>query len=303
MKTYDLLIIGGGPAGLTAGMYGARSGLSTMIIDEGDCGGQGNEAPMIENYPGFQSISGMELMGKFREHVGRYVEIRNFERVEGISSLQPLEIKTDKSTYKTRSLILTTGARHRKLGVPGEREFKGRGVSYCAVCDGYFFRGKHVCVIGGGNTALSDAIYLKGIFAEVKLIHRRNELRGESALQHHAKELGVDFILNAIPKKIFGDKTVEGIKLERSGEEVDVGCDGVFISIGYEPNNELARSLDLDLDEHGWIKVDKEQRTSMKNIYAAGDVTGGVDQIVVACAEGAIAALTAYKELKEPYWA
>ncbi|HEC94530.1 MAG TPA: thioredoxin-disulfide reductase, partial [Thermoplasmatales archaeon] len=197
-----------------------------------------------------------------------------------------------------------TGATYKKLGVEGEKEFAGRGVSYCATCDGFFFKEKRVAVIGGGNTALLDAIYLKQIGCkEVYLIHRRDTLRGEEVLQKEAKEKGIKFILNSVVKSINGGDTVENVTIKNmlTNKEEKVEVEGVFIAVGEEPQNEVAKKLGVKLDDHGYVVTDTWLRTNVKGVYAAGDITGGVRQIVTACAEGAVAALASTEVLGKKY--
>jgi len=299
---YDVIVIGAGPAGLSAGIYTIRSGLKAIIVERGVSGGQAAEAPVIENYPGFQSIAGMELMEKMKDHCSKYCGIKENERVVNITN--PLKdgflIETERERYKSRAVIIATGAKHRKLNIRGENEFLGKGVSYCATCDGFFFKNKKVVVVGGGNTAIADAIYLKSVGANVKVVHRRNELRADRALQDSMFSKGVEAIFNSQVKEIKGGRKVEKISLS-NGEEI--ACDGVFISIGEEPNNELAKLLGLKMDEKGYVKTGENQRTNKKFVYAAGDIAAGMKQVVVDCAQGATAASSAYIDLQNPYWA
>jgi len=291
---YDVAIIGAGAAGYSAAIYAGRSGASVVIFDKGMGGGLTSEADDIENYPGFKKIKGPELMEKMKEHASQYAEMHFLEEVKDINVKEDgVEVITAKKKYWVGAAILCTGTEHRKLGVKGEEEFRGRGVSYCATCDGPFFVGKKVAVIGGGNTAISEAIYLKDIGCDVTVIHRRDKLRAEKILEDEAKEKGVKFIWNSVVEEIYGNEMVEGIKIKnvKNGEIKEIGVDGIFVSIGEEPNNELAKKLGAKLDEHGYIVVDEMQRTSVKRIYAAGDITGGIRQIVTACGEGAKAAL------------
>jgi thioredoxin reductase (NADPH) len=301
---YDVIIIGAGPAGLTAAIYAARGGLNALIIEKGIAGGLVNEAPLIENYPGFKSVNGMELMDQMKAHASKYVNIHEGEIVEAIEFEDRIGVTTGKDTYDTEALVIATGTTHRKLGVTGEEEFSGRGVSYCATCDGFFFKGKKVIVSGGGNTAVIDAIYLGKIGCDVKLIHRRDALRAEASLQKQLFDAGVDVIWNSVIEEIGGENLVERVQIndKKNGSSYLLDVDGVFVSIGEDPNTKLAAEIGVELDRTGYILTDKKQRTNISGIYAAGDVTGGVKQIVVACAEGATAALTAHEDLKKPYW-
>ncbi|MCD6473437.1 MAG: thioredoxin-disulfide reductase [Thermoplasmata archaeon] len=291
---YDIAIIGAGAAGYSAAIYAGRSGASAVIFDKGMGGGLTSEADEIENYPGFKKIKGPELMERMKEHASQYAKMHFLEEVKDLKVYDDgIDVISSKRIYKVGAVILCTGTEHRKLGVKGEEEFRGRGVSYCATCDGPFFVGKDVVVVGGGNTAISEAIYLKDIGCNVTVIHRRDELRAEKILEDEAKQKGVNFIWNSVVEEIFGDEMVKGVKIKnvKTGEIKEIKASGVFVSIGEEPNNELAKKVGAQLDEHGYVKVDRLQRTSVKRVYAAGDITGGVRQIVTACGEGATAAL------------
>ncbi|MCD6468102.1 MAG: FAD-dependent oxidoreductase [Thermoplasmata archaeon] len=298
-------MIGAGAAGCAAGIYAGRSGIKVVLFDEGMGGGLTATAPKIENYPGFESINGMELSQKFVEHAKKYVDFHVGEKVEEIKKTDSgFSIVTSEGTYSVKAMILCTGATYKKLGVKGEEEFAGKGVSYCATCDGFFFKGKKVAVIGGGNTALLDAIYLKQIGCkEVYLIHRRDALRAEEALQKEGKEKGITFILNTVVESINGKDAVESVVIKnlRNDEKKEMKVEGVFVAVGEEPQNEIAKKLGVKLDEHGYVVTDVWQRTNVKGVYAAGDITGGVRQIVTACAEGAVAALSSTEVLGKKY--
>ncbi|KAF5432040.1 thioredoxin reductase (NADPH) [Candidatus Methanophagaceae archaeon] len=299
-KDYDLVIVGAGPAGMSAGMYGARSGLETLVLEKGISGGLSNEAPEIENYPGFKNVRGMELVEKMKEHVSEYVEIKELENVGRIELKEnQAVVVTEKGVYSTKAVVMSMGARHRKSGAKGEDEFLGRGVSYCATCDGFFFKGKSVVVIGGGDSAVREALHLNNIGCNVTVIHRRDKLRAEPYLQKKLEQSSVAILWDSVVKAIAGDKKVEGVVThnKKTGKDDELPIDGVFISVGEEPNNELATRIGVTVDKNGYIITDKSQRTNIERVYAAGDITGGVRQIVVACAEGAIAALAAYDDL------
>ncbi len=302
-KNYDLVIIGAGPAGMTAGMYGVRSGLETLVVEKGISGGLSTEAPEIENYPGFKKVSGMELGEKMKEHVSEYVEIKELEKVERIilkDNGKRAEVFTEKGSYATKSVVISTGTRHRKSGAKGEDEFLGRGVSYCATCDGFFFKGKSVIVVGGGDSAVREALHLQKIGCGVTVIHRRDKLRAEQYLQRKLGEAGVSVIWDSVVKAIKGDNMVRSVVTynKKTEVEAELAVNGVFMSIGEEPNNELAVQIGVALDKNGYIITDKSQRTNIERVYAAGDITGGIRQVVVACAEGATAALSAYDDLQ-----
>ncbi len=293
---YDIAIIGAGAAGYAAAIYAGRSGVKAAVFDKGMGGGLATEADDIENYPGFKKIKGPELMERMKEHASQYAEMKFLEEVKEIVKMNNgFELKTSNRSYRVGAIIIATGTEHRKLNVKGEKELQGRGVSYCATCDGPFFVGKKVAVIGGGNTAISEAIYLKDIGCDVTVIHRRDELRAEKVLEEEAKSKGVKFIWNSVVEEIIGNDMVSGVKIKnvKTGEMKELEFNAVFVSIGEEPNNEIAKKIGIELDEHGYIKVDRMQRTNVRGIYAAGDITGGIRQLVTACGEGATAALAA----------
>ena len=302
---YELAIIGGSAAGYTAGIYAVRSGIKTVVIEKGIGGGLANVSPNIENFPGFESISGMDLMEKMKKHASRYVDIHFNEEVKKIEkSNDNFKISTDKKAYDAKAIILCTGTEYRKLNAPGEKELTGKGVSYCATCDGFFFKDKKVAVIGGGNTALIESIYLKQIGCkDVYVIHRRDRLRAEDAYKNEAVEKGVKIIYNTHIESINGNEKVDFLELKNvnSGEKSKLYVDGVFISIGEVPMNTFAKDLGVKLDERGYVIVDRKQRTNVKGVYAAGDITGGLRQVVTACAEGAIAGLSSTEVLGKQY--
>lgn len=300
----DLIIVGAGPAGLTAGIYGARSGLKTVILEQGNVGGQVALTPVVENWPGFRSIPGRELMDMITVQTKEYVPILENESVHEVKIGKNIEALTSKRSVKGKGLILATGTTHRKLGIDGEEELYGRGVSYCATCDGYLYKDKKVFVVGGGNTALTDALYLHNLGAQVSIIHRRDEFRAEKHLQDSVKNEGIEIFWNTEVQKIKGKKRVENIVLinKNNDESKKITVDAVFISIGETPRNQLAAQLGLNLDKSGYVKVNRHGRTNIPRLYAAGDITGGVRQIVTAVGEGATAATAAFEDLSHPYW-
>jgi len=307
MKEWDLLIVGGGPAGLTAGIYGARSGLKTIIIEEKLAGGAAADSPLIENYPGFSSVSGRELMDKMVEQCRKFgVEINEIEKTVELDLKGDKKIvKTTKAVYEAKAVIIATGSHYRELGVPGEQEFRGRGVSYCAICDGAFFKDQRVIVVGGGNTAVITALYLSGIASNVKLIHRRDQLRAEEALVNDLKKRGVEFLWNTELYRINGDTKVRSVTLRnnKTGEFIDIPVQGIFIQVGEAPNSEIAKQSGVETDEEGYIIVDAKQRTNIPGVFAAGDVTNcSVKQIGVAVGQAIIAANEAYAYIKRPYY-
>jgi thioredoxin reductase (NADPH) len=302
---YELAIIGAGPAGYSAGIYAGRSGIKTILFDKSGGGGLAMLSPNIENYAGFESISGTELMEKMKQHASKYVEMKFYEDVKKIEkSNKTFTIETDNGTYAVGAALFCTGTEHRKLHVPGELELQGKGVSYCATCDGFFFKGKKVAVVGGGNSALIEAVFLKQIGCEeVYLIHRRDQLRAEKAYEDEAREKQVQILFNKVVEKIAGEEKIQYLDLKDTvtNEKSKLGIDGVFISIGELPQNNLAKKIGVKLDDHGYIITDKQQRTNIKGIYAAGDIAGGLRQVVTACAEGAIGALSSTEALGKKY--
>lgn len=302
----DIVIVGGGPAGLTSGIYAGRSGLKTVILERTTVGGQVLVTPVVENYPGFSKIAGKTLVDIMYQQALRYAHIFEGEGVIDVKKSDDMfELKTNRRTFNAKGIIIATGAEHKKLDVPGQKSLYGRGVSYCATCDGYFFKdGKKVIVVGGGNTAVTDALYLHSIGAKVSLVHRRDRLRAEAFLQKSLSDNKIPVYWNTVVKEIIGKDHVGGVRLQnlKDNSVKILEVDGVFIAVGYEPNNEIAKMLGLVMDKEGYIKVDAKQRTSMRMVYAAGDVTGGVKQIVTAVGQGAIAAIAAFEDLSNPYW-
>ncbi len=306
MTKKDLVIIGGGPAGLAGAIYAGRSGLDTLVIEKQALGGQVSITPVVENYPGFSSIPGKALVDLLSEQASNYAEIHVAENIKEIRKIDgDFHVITDHGRYIASSIIIATGASPKRLDVPGEKTFYGKGVSYCAECDGYFFRnGKRVAVIGGGNTAATFALYLYNLGAQVTLIHRRDRLRAEERLQTSIFNSGIEIIWNSIVKEIKGDKVVRSIVVENLLDKTirEIKVDGVFIAIGYRPNNEIPALIGVEMDEEGYIKCDQNMRTSISGVYGAGDITGGPKQIVIAVSQGAQAAMSVFEDLKEPYW-
>ena len=308
MDRWELIIIGGGVAGLTAGIYGSRSGLETLILEENIPGGQAALAPIIENYPGFPyGISGMELVDRMLRQAERMgVKIHQFEGAVRLDLHGDEKIvETEKTAYRAEAIIIASGSHHRRLGVPGEEELQGRGVSYCAVCDGPLFKGKRVAVIGGGNSAAVSAIYLSNLASNVKLIHRRDQLRAEKVLLDNLRERNVEIIWNTLVKEIKGKSRVEKIILlnNETGEISELNVDGVFIQVGEEPNSKFAEEAGVRVDEKGYIIVDARQRTNIEGVFAAGDVTAcPIKQIGTAVGQAIIAATEAFGYIKRPYY-
>jgi thioredoxin reductase (NADPH) len=303
MNQYDIIIIGAGPGGLTAGIYAGRQGTENLILDKDLAGGLGREVPEMENYPGFDSISGLELVEKIKSQAIRNCDLHEMEEVKEIAKSDGeyrFTVRTDKDTYQSKTVILATGSSHRHLDINGEEEFKGKGVSYCATCDGFFFAGRDVMMVGGGNSALQEALYLKNLGANVTVVHRRDEFRAQKHLQDMIKEADIKTILNATVEEIKGDMLVESVILRntKTDELSEVPTNGVFVSVGYIPHTELAKQLGVELDESGHIITDKNQKTNIEYVYAIGDVCAGLKQWVVACGEGAVAATSAFNDLQ-----
>lgn len=301
----ELGIIGAGPAGYAAVIYAERAGVKTIVFDKEMGGGLAAISPNIENYPGFESISGLDLVEKMKCQASKYAKIKFYEEVLDVENKGGnFTIKTSKNKYDVKAVLLCTGTAYRKLDVSGEKELFGKGVSYCATCDGFFFKGKNVAVIGGGNSALIEAIYLKQIGCnQVHLVHRRDQIRAEKAYENEAKNKGIIFHFNKLVEKINGKDELEAIVLKdtNTNDISELKIDGVFISIGEEPKNNLAKKLGVKLDDKGFILTDKEGRTNITGVYAAGDITGGLRQVVTACAKGAIAALTSTEVIGKKY--
>ncbi len=302
MKHYNLCIIGGGPAGMTAAIYAGRSGLSTIIIDSMALGGAMATAPIIENYPGWESITGLELAQIMKKQVVKAgVEIREMEKVVEVNLQSKVKtVKTDLEEYTCDSVIIATGGERKRLGAKGEAEFYGRGVSYCAVCDGALYKDKDVIVVGGGNCAVSAALYLKNIARNVTLIHRRDDLRCESVLKNRLIDCGVKLIWNSVIREVKGDKTLKTVVVENTMNQslVELPADGLFIEIGIVPNSSIFSCAGVTVNEAGYIIVDKDMKTNIPGVFAAGDVTGGVEQISVAVGKGTVAYNSAYEYIR-----
>ena len=294
---FDIGIIGGGTAGMTAAVYGQRAGKRTVIIEGANFGGQITSSPNVENYPGIASVSGSEFSMNLLDQAMKLGAETVVEKVTGIRDEDGIKvIETTGKEYPCRSVILATGVTHRHLGVPNEEKLTGAGVSYCATCDGAFFRGRDVAVIGGGSTALQDAEFLSNYCRKVYLVHRRDEFRGEESIVRRLREKeNVEFVLSATVKEIVGDTTVEGIILndKKNGQEFRIDVAGVFIAVGQIPQNEIFADA-VKLDPSGFILASEDCMTSHPGIFAAGDCrTKEVRQLTTAAADGAVAALAA----------
>ena len=304
-ETLDLVIIGGGPAGLTAYLYAARARLNCVLVEKLSPGGQVLVTDLVENYPGFpEPLSGFELMDRFLAQVKKLgLQTINGEvvRLETEGDLKKI-VFSDGRVLETRAVIIATGARPNRLGVPGEKELTGKGVSYCATCDGPFFRDQEVAVVGGGNTAVQEAIFLTRFAKRVYLIHRRDQLRAQKILQERAlANEKITIFWNRVVEEILGQDQVEGVRLRnvKTGEEETLKVQGVFIFVGISPQSEFVKGL-LPLDEKGFIITDCEMRTEVPGVFAAGDVRSkACRQIVTAAGDGATAAYMAEHYLSQ----
>ncbi len=297
-KIFDIIILGGGPAGLSAAIYAARSAAKVAIIDISMLGGQPSNYLELENYPGFSRIEGFELMEKFEDQADMFgIEKFPMEEIQSIDLTSEIKtITTLNGEFKAKSVIIATGAQAKKLGVNGEKEFVGRGVSYCAVCDGAFYKDKTVAVVGGGNAAVEEAMYLTRFANKVYLIHRRDELRADKIVQDRAfKNEKLEFIYDTVVKEINGEDLVKSATIEnvKTGEVKDLEINGIFPYIGFEPNVDLFNGK-VEQDKNGFIVTDATMQTNIKGVYAIGDVrTTPLRQVITAAADGAIAAVYA----------
>lgn len=290
-KLYDLLIIGGGPAGLTGAIYASRAGLDYAMIEQGFPGGQVINTAEVDNYPALPGISGMDLGMKFMEHAQNLGMEHIMEEVTDLDVGEEIKIvRTFSGEYKAKKLLVCTGASPRKLGAVGEEEFRGRGVSYCATCDGAFFRGKKTIVVGGGDTAVSDALYLSTICEEVTLVHRRDSLRAADSLQKKLQEKSnIKILWNSQLTEIKGESKVSSVVIDTNGKKSEQPADGIFVAVGIIPNSTLLKGK-VDTDLGGYILTDRHMQTSIRGIYAAGDVRNTpLRQIITAAADAAIA--------------
>ena len=307
MEKWDLIIIGAGAAGLTAGIYGARSGLRTLILEKQLPGGATVESPWIENYPGFPSVNGQELIDKFVAHATKFgVQIIQLEPVTALDVKgQNRIVRTSQAIHEAPAVIITTGCHHKELGVLGEKEYSGKGVSYCALCDGAFFKGKTVAVIGGGNNAATSAQILAHLASNVKLIHRRERLRAEEIIMEDLRNKNVELLCCTEVKEIKGDNVVRSIVTfdNRTGEAREIQVSGVFVQVGEVPNSEIAKDVGIRVNDEGYIIVDSHQRTNLPGVYAAGDVTvNPVKQIGTAVGEAIVAVVDAFGYIRRPYY-
>ena len=296
-KIYDVVIIGAGPAGMTAAVYTARSNLSTVMIERGVPGGQMANTEEVENYPGYESILGPDLANKMLDHAKKFGTEYAYGDIKEIVDGHPYKkVNAGNKEYKAKAVIVATGSKPRLLGVPGEKEFAGRGVSYCAVCDGAFFNRRELVVIGGGDSAVEEAIYLTKFATKVTIIHRRDQLRAQKILQDRAfKNEKIHFIWNSSIEEIYGDNRVQGVRIKNkeTGEITDFPTNGAFIYVGNEPLTSAVQNLGIT-NEAGYILTNENMETKIPGIFAAGDVREkNLRQIVTATGDGSIAAMAA----------
>ena len=292
---YDVIVIGGGPGGYTAALYAARANLSVAILEKLSPGGQMGTTDVIDNYPGFpQGVNGFELAMQMKEGAERFGAQTQLAEVTQVElGGQVKTVHTSGGDYQARTVVLATGAHPRELGLPGERELRGRGVSYCATCDGMFYRGKTVVVVGGGNTAVSDVLYLSRLCEKVYLVHRRDTLRASKVyLDPLQKAENVEFVWDSEVKQLLRDQAVTGVRVrnKKTGEERDIPCGGVFVAVGYLPNTELYRGQ-VELDEAGYVLANETTQTNLPGVFAVGDLRKKpLRQVVTAASDGAVAA-------------
>lgn len=304
-KIYDVIIIGGGPAGFTAGIYTAREKLDTVLLEKSMTGGLPNVTDLIENYPGFpEGIAGPDLMQKFRRQAERFdVNIKEYDEVSAIIPGKGYHtVKTERKEYQSKAVIIATGGLPRLLNVPGEKEFTGRGVSYCATCDGPFYKDAEIVVVGGGDAAIQEALFLTKFASKVTVIHRRDQLRASPILQQRAFDhKQIDFIWDSVVTKISGENLVESIEIKnvKSGEISTKKTDGVFVFIGWTPNSAFVKDI-VELDKEGYIITDRYMNTNIKGVFAVGDIRSKkFRQIAEAVGDATVGALAVSEYISE----
>lgn len=292
-ELYDVVIIGGGPGGYSAALYCARSGYSVLVIEKLSPGGQMATTGMVDNYPGFEDgVDGFELGEKMKKGADRFGVDSVFEEVISVDlKALPKQIKTTGGTVSAKTVVLATGASPREIGLPEELSLRGRGVAYCATCDGMLYKNKVVAVLGGGNSAVADALYLAKICRKVYLVHRRDELRASKIYMDALDQSGIEFVWNSRTVRILHDKKVTGIAVEdvKTGEQREIACDGVFVAIGRIPDTELFKGQ-IEMDQTGYLIADETTKTNLPGVYAVGDLrVKPLRQIVTAASDGAVA--------------
>ena len=301
-NVFDVVIIGGGPAGLTAGLYAARADMKTLCIEGSSTVSQISVTDLVENYPGIEEIGGFDLVDRMRNQAGHFgVQFSSGDVVsvekERIGDIDGWQVKTTGNGFRSLAVIIATGANWRKLGVTGEEAFIGKGVSFCATCDGPFYRDREVVVVGGGDTAVQEALYLTRFAKKVTIVHRRDRLRATSVLRDQAlKNEKIQFAWNAVVSEIRGDQSVNGVRLQNvmnPGDVREIPADGIFIFVGLVPNTKFLEGV-VDLDPQGYIMADSHMQTSAKGIFASGDcIRKLLRQVITACGDGATAAVAA----------
>jgi len=305
MQHEKVVIIGSGPAGLTAALYTARANLSPVVLAGPQLGGQVSITYEVENYPGFpEGLEGPQLVEHFQKQAERFGARIEYDYAQDVDFTHgsPFTIKTERTTYEADVVIITTGANARKLNIPGENEYVGRGVSYCATCDGFFFRGKDVVVVGGGDSALEEGLFLTRFATSVKIIHRRDSLRAGPVLQQRVKANDkVSFVWDSVVDEVVGSGSTEGVKVTnvKTGQSDTIPAQGVFIFIGHDPNSEIFKGQ-LDMDEHGYVVTDRLMSTSVEGVFAAGEIQDPVfRQVASSVGQGCSAAMSAIRWLEE----
>jgi thioredoxin reductase (NADPH) len=302
MAAENVIIIGSGPAGLTAALYTARANLNPLLFTGNEIGGQVSITNEVENYPGFpEGLTGPEMVEKFQKQAERFgARIEYAEVTEVDFGAEPFRVKSYDNEYEAQAIVIATGASARKLGVPGEVEFTGRGVSYCATCDGFFFRDKDVIVVGGGDSALEEGVFLTKFASRVRVVHRRDQLRAGHTLQERAKRNEkIEFVWDTVVTEINGDGAVESVRVEnvKTGQASTLEAEGVFVYIGHYPNSQLFQGK-LEMDDHGYLITNQRTHTSVPGVFAAGEIADPVfRQVVTSAGEGCKAALEVEKYL------
>lgn len=308
MENWDAVIIGAGSAGLAAGIYTVRSGLKTLVIDDKLGGGTISDAPTVVNYPGFSEISGGELAEKMLIHCRKLgAVVHDIEPVTAMNLSGEIKtVTTSKTTYEAKAIIISQGSHYKEIGAKGELQFRGRGVSYCGVCDGPFFKGKKVIVVGGGNSACITTLYLSGLASSVTVIHRREAFRAEESLVNDLNmKTNVKVMWNTEIQEVKGERQVRSVMLldNKTGQTTEVPIDAIFVQVGEAPNSQIAQASGVEVDEHGYIKIDIRQHTNLAGVFAAGDITNHpVKQVGTAVGQGITAALEAYAYIRRPYY-